>query len=161
MKHILLIAALSAALVGCRDSEVTATRAEAEQHGHSHFDGPPHGGTPVQIGDHGFHLELVLDPTVGKMQAYVLDGHMEHYVSVPEKTFSLSAKVGEKTETLSFARVPDPQKPSSETSSTFEANAEWLKSVTAFEGTIPEITLKGKSFTNITFSFPKGSGHKH
>ena len=33
MKHILLVAALSAALMGCRDSEVTNASAEAEPHG--------------------------------------------------------------------------------------------------------------------------------
>src|SRR5262245_24783126 len=33
MKHSLLAAGLSAALMGCRDSEVTNTRAEAEPHG--------------------------------------------------------------------------------------------------------------------------------
>ena len=30
-------------------------------HAHPEKSGAPHGGTPVKVGDHGFHLELVPD----------------------------------------------------------------------------------------------------
>ena len=114
------------------------------------------------VAEDKFHLELVLDATAAKMQAYVLDGHLENYVAVPETNFLLLAKAGGNTEQLAFQRAPEP--PSGkvpEKSFLFEAQGEWLKSVKNFDGNIPTITLKGKSYTNISFSFPKGTKHVH
>jgi hypothetical protein len=164
-----VVAAL-ALLNGCGESP------RADAHGHSHEGeaahdhdaghagdhGPPHGGTPVNIADDKFHLELVLDSSAGKMQAYVLDGHLEGYVPVSETTFAIVASVGAKAESLAFQRAPDAASGKvPEKSSLFEAQAEWVKTAKEFEGRIPTITLAGKTFTNISFSFPKGSKHVH
>lgn len=153
--------------VGCRDSSSSHGHSHEGENAHSHDAGhddhaPPHGGTPVVIADDKFHLELVHDATAGKMQAYVLDGHLEGYIQVPETSFVLVAKVGEKSEQLNFQRAPTPGSTTvPEKSSLFEAQAEWLKSAKEFEGSIPTITLNGATFTNISFSFPKGSKHVH
>jgi len=157
----LTTALLLTVAVGCRDAK--------DSHGHSHADGhghddhaPPHGGTPVIVAEDKFHLELVHDATAGKMQAYVLDGHLEDYVLVPETNFVMTAKAGGKDEQLAFQRAPEPASGKvPEKSSLFEAQAEWLKATKEFEGSIPTITLDGKTFTNISFSFPKGSKHVH
>jgi hypothetical protein len=68
---------------GCRDS----SQQKSDDHGHSH--GPPHGGTPVLVAEHKYHLELVRDPATGLMQAYVLDDDMHDFVRVPETNFTL------------------------------------------------------------------------
>jgi hypothetical protein len=152
------VAAL-ALLNGCGDS-----KHGDHGHGHSHGDdhAPPHGGTPVVIAEDKFHLELVRDAGAGKMQAYVLDGHLEKYVAVPETSFLLVAKADGRTEQLNFQRAPEPPSGSvPPVSSLFEGQGEWLKSVAKFDGSIPTITLKGKSYTNISFSFPKGTKHVH
>src|SRR5688572_8391618 len=101
MKKVTLAAITAGSLIvaGCNrsnDSETPGTpptqSAKAEEHGHDHGpgsdhshdekgadhahaekSGAPHGGTPVEVGDHGFHLELVPDAVDGKMLAYVLD----------------------------------------------------------------------------------------
>lgn len=149
-------------LNGCSDSKT------ADGHGHSHSDShgndhaPPHGGTPVVVADDKFHLEFVHDATAGKMHAYVLDGHLEGYVPVPETSFVIVAKAGGKEEQLAFQRTPEAASGKApEKSSLFEAQADWLKAAKEFEGSIPAITLDGKTFTNISFSFPKGSKHVH
>jgi hypothetical protein len=149
--------------VGCRDSSSSHGHSHEGENAHSHDDhAPPHGGTPVIVADDKFHLELVHDATTGKMQAYVLDGHLEGYVQVPETSFALVAKAGGKDEQLAFQRAPEPASGKvPEKSSVFEAQAEWLKSAKEFEGNFPVITLDGKTFTNISFSFPKGSKHVH
>lgn len=145
-------------------------RESASSHGHSHADGEahnhgaepatPHGGTPVMIAEEKFHLELVPDPSSGKMQAYVLDGHLEGYVPVPETNFVLEAKSSGATRQLEFLRVPEVQSSNIAAKSTlFEAKAEWLNTVKEFEGSIPTITLNGSTFTNISFPFPKGTKH--
>jgi hypothetical protein len=122
----------------------------------------PHGGTPVLIEDHKFHLELVRDGEAGLMQAYVLDDHLEKYVSVRETNFIMTATFAGRTNRLDLKRVA---KSGSEkvpaSSSLFEGRADWVKAATNFAGGIPSITLKGQTFTNISFPFPKGTQHTH
>lgn len=128
--------------------------------GHSHA--PPHGGTPVVVAEHKYHLELVRDGAAGSMQAYVLDDHLHDFIKVAETNFALAATFGGKTERLEFLRVTNAMSPSpSDPSFQFEARADWLKSATNFDGLIPTITLNGQTFTNITFPFPQGTKHVH
>lgn len=146
-------------LSGCKDSQSQGD----QPHGHSHEDhAPPHGGTPVIVSEHRLHLELVLDAAAAKMQAYVLDGHLEGYVAVAETNLLLVAKIGGAEEKLSFHRAVDPASGKVPAmSSLFEGNAAWLGTTRAFDGSFPTITLNGTTFTNISFSFPKGSKHVH
>lgn len=148
-----------ALLNGCKDSESHGSQPSA----HKHEDhAPPHGGTPVIVGEDRFHLELVLDPVAARMQAYVLDGHLDNYVPVAETNLLLVAKFGGNEEKLSFHRAIDPASGKiPERSSLFEGTAAWLGTTRAFEGSLPTITLNGMTFTNISFSFPKGSKHVH
>ncbi len=159
---------LLVAAAGCREAKDSHGHSHDGEHGHSHDSGhghaaaPPHGGTPVVVAEDKFHLELVLDAPAGKMQAYVLDGHLEGYVQVAESNFALVAKLSSGTEQLSFQRAPEPASGKvPEKSSLFESQAEWLKTTKEFEGSIPAITLNGTTFTNISFSFPKGTKHVH
>lgn len=148
----LLLIAL-AAVVACRDSQ---------RSGHDHSHGPPHGGTPVLVAEHKYHLELVRDETNGVMQAYVLDGDLHDFIRVPESNFTLTATMNGKAERLEFQRMTNAQSPNlAEPSFVFEGRAEWVKGATNFEGLIPSLTLKGQTFTNITFPFPKGTQHTH
>ncbi|MFN7140159.1 MAG: hypothetical protein ACK4UN_12565 [Limisphaerales bacterium] len=131
--------------------------AEAE-HGHAHPETAPHGGTVVKLGKHAYNLEFVRDPDAGKFQVFVLDAHME-YVPAAEKSFTLLAKLEGKEEKLTLEPVAGH---GGNKSSVFEGSAEWIKGAKKFEGTIPEITLNGKTFTNVSFAFPKASkAHKH
>jgi hypothetical protein len=40
-------------------------------------------------------------------------------------------------------------------------SGENVNTLTNFEGVIPKITLDGKTFENVRFSYPKGSRHEH
>jgi hypothetical protein len=119
----------------------------------------PHGGTPVVVGSHGYHLELVRDAEKGRLQAYVLDGHAEKYVDVPEASFELVAVIGAKPERLKLVRTPTAGKPLSQASSLFEGTAEWVKTATNFNAVIPTITLQGRTYQDVKVTFPKGSIH--
>src|SRR5687768_11508496 len=102
---------------GCRDS----SQAKADDHG-AH--GPPHGGTPVMVGSHHYHLELVRDPATGLMHAYVLDAHLHDFVRVLETNFVLLANMAGTTERLDFVRVTNSTTPNlSEPSFLFEARS--------------------------------------
>ena len=162
---------------GCGQSQQGgAQNASAEDHGHDHAPGAdddrgsaeaqakkgtPHGGTPVQLGDHGFHLELVNNPIDGKLLAYVLDGHMEKAVEVPATTFELIVKIGGQEHRLTFSAATNAPSATAGKTSVFSAPALALAKVTSFEGVIPKITLDGKTFENVTFSYPKGTRHAH
>lgn len=122
--------------------------------------GLPHGGTPVVVGSHGYHLELVRDAEKGRLQAHILDGHAEKYVDVMEASFDMVATIGAKEERLKLQRTPAAGKPLSQASSVFEGTAEWVKTATNFNAVIPTITLKGKTFKDVKVSFPKGSIHR-
>jgi hypothetical protein len=122
--------------------------------------GLPHGGTPVIVGSHGYHLELVRDAEKGRLQAYVLDAHAANYVPVPEASFDLVATIGGKEQRLTLTRTPVAGKPLSEASPVFEGSADWVKTATNFNGVIPAITLKGRTFKDVKVAFPKGSIHR-
>ncbi|MGV3773622.1 MAG: hypothetical protein ACO1QB_12020 [Verrucomicrobiales bacterium] len=118
----------------------------------------PHGGAPVQIGPHDYHLELVNDPTEGKMTAYVLDDHAEKPKNVSPTTFEMLARFGGTEQRLTFQPLTNA---TSANISAFAASADWLKTATNFDGEIPTITLGGETFQNIKFSYPKGVKHSH
>jgi len=182
MKKVTLAAITAGSLIvaGCnRSSETqsssTTQSSKAEEHGHdhgpesdhshndkaghAHESGPPHGGTPVQVGAHGFHLELVPDAVDGKMLAYVLDAHMEKEVSVSGGMFELIAKTDTQEQRLKFNPVTN--SPNASGTAVFSASVTNLNSLTNFEGVIPKITLDGKTFENVKFSYPEGSRHEH
>lgn len=162
-----ILTALSILLLsGCADKSNSSNHANHDHGpgGHSHATasaGAPHGGTPVVVGDHGFHLELVPDVLDGKMLAYVFDAHMEKSVNVSGAPFEMVAKTGAQEHRLTFQPVTNAPAASAEKTSLFSANVPNIKSLTNFEGQIPKITLEGRSFENVKFNYPKGSRHEH
>lgn len=119
---------------------------------------PPHGGTPVVLGDESYHLELVVDPVQGSLRVYVLDGEMERFIRISAAAIDLKATVAGRRDTLKLKAVAD-----SATgervgdTSLLEGRAPWLKGVTRFQGTIPAIEIRGQRFTSVTFGFPEGN----
>lgn len=151
--HILLASALILAMTtACKPSPTQSNTATPE------IPPMPHGGTPVQVGEHEYHLELVNDRTEGKMTAYVLDEHAENPKVVAPTTFELIAQIDGEQKSLNFQPVP-PE--GGVIGSSFTASADWLKTATNFQAVIPSIQLGGKTFDNITFSFPEGTRHIH
>ena len=125
---------------------------------HKHEHHPPHGGTPVVLGDEAYHLELVRDPAAGTLQAYVLDGEMENFVRSAMPSFEITASVGGVRRSLVLGAVANPA--TGETvgdTSLFQGQADWLRSTPEFEGTIGSVTVRGTTFANVAFNFPKGN----
>ena len=119
---------------------------------------PPHGGTGVVLGNEEHHLEFVLDAAAGKMQAYVLSAHMENFVRISAESLAVTVKLPDREETLSFKPVANST--TGETvgdTSMFDAHADWLKTQKTFDAVLKEITIKGKTYGNVAFNFPKGN----
>ncbi|HVW20582.1 MAG TPA: hypothetical protein VHC86_05155 [Opitutaceae bacterium] len=120
-------------------------------------DQPPHGGTPVQLGELYF-LELVRDPAEGRMEAYVLDSEMETFIRVSDPSFEVGATVAGKPATLRFRPVANPA--TGETAghtSEFTAQADWLRNTGRFEGVLQRIDVRGHVYTSVAFPFPQGN----
>jgi hypothetical protein len=144
-----------AALAGCRPA---APESGAAAKPHVHQNHPPHGGTPVVLGDEVYQVEFVLDAAAGDLQAFVLDGEMENFMRASSPAFTLIATVGGQPRTLTMRAVANPA--TGETvgdTSMFEAQADWLKTTPEFDAVLQAITIRGSTFTDVKFNFPKGN----
>src|ERR1022692_4220466 len=74
----LLLAVVLPPLLAPGCSRPPSTASSGQPHKHEHH--PPHGGTPVVLGDEAYHIELVLDASAGTLQAFVLDGELENFI---------------------------------------------------------------------------------
>jgi hypothetical protein len=119
---------------------------------------PPHAGTPVVLGEEAYHMELVRDPEAGTLQAYILDGEMETFVRSAVPSVEIDATVGGKPQTLVLAAVANTA--TGETvgdTSLFQAQADWLRTTGNFDGVLRSVTIRGTTFTDVKFNFPKGN----
>jgi hypothetical protein len=150
-----VLLALTLLLPACgRNPPPAASTAAPARHEHK----PPHGGTPVALGDEAYHLELVRDATAGTLQAYVLDGEMENFIRTATSSFEVVASVHGAPQTLLFKPVANPV--TGEIvgdTSLFEAQADWLKTMAAFDATLRSLTIRGTTFSDVKFNFPRGN----
>ena len=110
------------------------------------------------LGDEAYHLELLRDAQAGKIDAYLLDSEMEEFVRTSVASFEVTAVVGGERKTLVFQAVANPA--TGETvgnTSCFEARADWIAGTPAFDAALTRIEVRGTSFQNIAFNFPRGN----
>ena len=142
------------------------------EHAHEHEHVAPHGGTLVVLGDEFAHVELVLDPAVGSLTAYVLDGHAEKAIRLRRPRVSLildAVGVGDaqpaklpKPLELALLAVANPLTgETAEDSSQYAGGADQLKGVKRFTARLPELTVRGREFKDIAFKFPEGNERDH
>ena len=120
-----------------------------------HQDVPPHGGTPVAVGGGQYHLELVLEPAAGRLQAYLLDDEMEDFVRSSAGHLTIAASAGGSATTLDLAAVANPMtgETASDTS-LFAGQSDWLRAHPAFEGVLGPVTIRGTPCPAAAFHFP-------
>lgn len=146
------------AFIGCGGESKSESK-RADSHGH-HAHQPKNGGVLVELGDHEFNLELLLEADARQMKAWVLDAHAENYVRLPDKEFEVFAVIGEEERLLTFQAVPNPA--TGETvgdTAEFLARAGWLEGVKEFEARLGKLTVRGKSFEGLEFHYPTGLEH--
>jgi len=101
---------------------------------------------------------LVRDANAGKIDAYVLDGEMEGFVRTAVSSFDIVATVNGEQKTLVFKAMPNSA--TGETvgdTSCFEARADWIATTPAFDAVLTQIEVRGTSFENVAFNFPRGN----
>jgi hypothetical protein len=125
---------------------------------HIHHHHPPHGGTVVVLGEEEFHVELLVDETGTKLQAFILDSELENFVRSSSPSVAITATAAGKTRDLVLAAVSNSE--TGETvgdTSQFEADADWLKATPRFDGVLRSITVRGTTYSDVKFNFPKGN----
>jgi hypothetical protein len=139
------------------------SKKSGDGHAHGHHHTAPHGGTLVELGEHQFNLEVVRDAAAGTFTAYVLDGHAENFVRVPLPAIPITAMVNGMPQPLLLTASANPA--TGETvgnTSAFTAQADWLKTTGSFDVTIPALEIRGSTFADVKFNFPKGADdHGH
>lgn len=136
--------------------------APTEEHAHVHH--APHGGTLVELGDHFAHLEFVLNPQENQLTAYVLDGEAESAIRIEQPSISLRIEsfVADSAdaparELTSLTLVAVANELTGETVGDTSQFVGTLSGVSAFDGVLESITVKGREFRDVRFSFPKGT----
>ena len=123
-----------------------------------HQDQPPHGGTPIGLGEDQFNLELVRDLAAGTLKAFVLDGEMEDFIRISAKVLEIDVEHEGRKDTLKLLPVADAA--TGETvgdTCLFLTQADWLKRVDHFKGVIKNLAIQDQKFQSIAFSFPEGN----
>ncbi len=125
---------------------------------YKHVHHPPHGGIAVVLGDEAYHMELVLNADSGTLQAYILDGEMESFIRSAMPSIEITATVNGAPQTLVLQAVANPA--TGETvgdTSLFETQADWLKTTKEFDAVLKSITVRGTTFSDVKFNYPKGN----
>ena len=158
LRHLLSIVTIAVAFTGCsKESHDDVAGADHAHHHHA----APHGGTAVDLGDEVYQLEFVLDAATGTITAYVLDGHMEKFIRIDVPSFEVIAIVDAERRPLIFQASANSA--TGETvgdTSEFAAQADWLKTSTVFDAELTQLTIRGRTFSNVAFNFPAGN-HQH
>jgi hypothetical protein len=110
------------------------------------------------LGDEVYHVELVRDGDSGVLQAYILDGEMENFIRSSAPSIEIDATFSGRTERLLLAAVANPA--TGETvgdTSLFQARADWLKATGQFDGVLRSVPVRGTTFSDVRFNFPRGN----
>jgi hypothetical protein len=148
-----LVGVAALALVGCGDPAHQAHGNGGGGGGHHHAS--PSGGVAVELGDHQFHLDILSEPATGVIKAWVMDAHAENFVRVPLTNLSLEVVAGGSTQTVVLqAQGSTVTGETVGDTSMFQGQADALKGVAQFTGTIPVITIRDYNFRGVGFEYP-------
>lgn len=149
MIRALLLLALTALFTACSKHDHNHA-ADHDHHGHTHT--ALHGGTLVEIGEHQFNVELLLDASAGKLTVWLLDAHAEHFVrsALPALEVTLQHNGAPRP----LALLPVANAATGEiigNTSQFEATADWLQGVGPLAGEFPRLDFRGAVFSAVKF----------
>ena len=143
-------------LAACSGCSRGGNAGDAAPRMHQHH--PPHGGTPIVLGDEVFHLEMVRDADTGTLDIYVLDGEMEEFIRCGETSFQVDIPGAGPDHALVFRPVANQATGErAGDSSQFEARADWVRTTPSFDGVLRRITIRQTTFADVKFNYPKGN----
>jgi hypothetical protein len=148
--------AVAAVFMSACNRPAAPTGAGAPPTKHEHV--PPHGGTPVELGQEEFHVELVRDARAGRLTAYVMDGELEKFVRLAEPSLALVVKgPGGPTNLVLRAIANAATGETVGDTAQFDGEADWIKDRAVFDAEFPLLKIRGHAYSNVGFNFPKGN----
>ncbi len=123
---------------------------------HEHH--PPHHGTLVVLGEEFSHVELLLDPSTGELDAFVLDGEAENPVRISQSSLQILVKGQGKDWALKLKPIANAL--TGETvgdTSQYQIISPKLKGTARFQGEFVRINARGTNFKNVWFLYPEGN----
>jgi hypothetical protein len=126
-------------------------------HAHNHAHQAPHGGVLVNVQDEFCHIEFVREPESNRLQLHVMRFHpKEGPLKISMAQIEVSATVGGETKAIVFKPTElDGVTATTEPTSLYVAEVDWLKAAGSFEGMVKELKIEGKTIKEITFKFAK------
>ena len=126
---------------------------------HDHHHEAQHGGVLIECGDHEYNLEIVHHHDSGDLEIYVQDGHAVHPVRI--KQTSIKIKVSGQENPIVLEAVVDPTTDKA-VGNTDHFKAEGvLPDRDEFKGTVTNVTIKGKTYSNKSFQYKTAEDHDH
>lgn len=119
--------------------------------GHAHA--APHGGTLVELGDHEANIEFVFDSAAGKLTVFVLDAHAENPIRLSMESLGIQFAYEESDGVIQGELTAVE---SALTGETVGDTSEFSAAINALQGRehvdvrIPEITIRGARYTDVT-----------
>lgn len=127
---------------------------------HKHHHQPPHGGALIELGDHIAHIELLHDPESATLTAYLLDGHAEHPVRVPDDTLAFEIRLDGSGDWVPVKLAATASALTGETkgdTSEFKAEVSLLRGKGKFAVRTPSLTIFGVNMDAVETRYPEGS----
>ncbi|MDF1662860.1 MAG: hypothetical protein P1V97_13870 [Planctomycetota bacterium] len=155
MKHIatfICLALLASFTFGCKAKDNGTTKGKASgKHAHR----APNGGVLVELEDHVANLEFTFDTETGTLGVLCLGGHASKGLVPKGEFLFVDVKAGDQTISVKLSGVANSLTgETKDVTSQFQGSDPKLKSLTKFTGTLKSVTLKGKEYKNVSFSFP-------
>jgi len=124
-------------------------------HDHGHVHAAPHGGALVALGDEFAHLEAVADAAAGRLTLYVLDGHAQKGVRLPDASLRCTVRpAGFPLELLPVARATTGE--TAGDASEFSATDPRLEGLERFTLVVERVAVKGREFSGVEIPVPEG-----
>lgn len=129
-----------------------------DDHDHDHAHQAPHGGLLIALGDHVANAEIVMDAGTGTLTLYAFDGCAENAVRIKQESIALRVVPADKRDarelTLSArSNALTGEKPGD--AAEFSVRDDSLMGAAGFDGVIVKIEIKGESYSDVKFRWPK------
>lgn len=138
------------------DEDVRHAEEHVDEHHHHHHEAP-HGGHLIELGEHQYNAEVVLDDS-GQLVVYVLDAHAENAVAIAQEQIEFAVEGGSPIVLTAEAQEGDPEGKSSR----FVAAGDAVNVDDAEElhGSLT-VEIDGNSFTGELAHDHEGHDHDH
>ncbi|MBT3468392.1 MAG: hypothetical protein HOK49_07685 [Opitutae bacterium] len=149
-----LIFLLFVLVAGCGDNDNT------HHHSGGHVHPAPHGGTLVELGEHAFNLEFLLDRQLGTLRLYVLGAHAEKFIRIQDEKLNVILTSEGETHSITLDAMPNElTKEVKGDTSHFFGSIEWLKGKKFISGVMRSVKIQGNTYEEVSFDLPVHGEH--